>query len=1479
MSDLKWGLEDTLDKLRRADSSSSFSPLNKDQQYSFTTHTLRNNNISSNVSLPSLVSDIGPISLGENDFVGSIPFTSKKTSLFGSSSPIPVYRKYNVFSSPVKKKQVEKVSKQKSLPKLARPLEGKGKESDTDTDDEFKSMLGEGYKFDRGGGKVYCGRRKRRLGVSKKVSKHSTVNRKLKPTEMARKITKEIMKVPGPMPRVMQRTKIKREHSGRKLESSNSSKSLKQRRQSLLRAESSGVRSTTENDAIAHWDKYLGSKARENFFDKYKEAGRHHLIGLESDWLECPSPREQYLSRVVSDNLIPLTVLLRKEREPKGLCLGHKGLGDAKMLPVIHVLEDLPTIETIDLSDNRLTDESLMPLVLKLPVLKNLTSLNLSDNKIDESSQVIMDYLQDRKCKLKKLYLDAADVDDNECGNLANSILENRSIDTLSLRNNMIGKSELLNVVYPELVTGGEALGEMLCHNKTITDLDVSWNFIRLDSACELAQSLHVNNTLKVLKLAYNAFGDIPTQYLGKAIKENRSLKYLDVQYNSITPRGATVLANALLHNDTLETLILDGNVLGDVGAQAVVAAIQRSSNDSRNLDISFEKCDCTRLCPDVFNAANPGGKYTLDMTEPYGQMVCEEILYLANYRAGCMLGSVKHKAKGSSDYKTITLIRPTPKTAMHRMNCLKFQKRFAEQLLNICEKKLNKAKSPTRAIDTSQSPTRKMSTGRSNISDSRVGSRRFSKKMSKKNSRRILNAAVEKSEESEEIDAVAEEIRFAKEIESDMVEAAELCKEVLEQFDLYPDSSVHNDIVEELMSDLECKMPTCANEAIFREDFEFSVLYHIFFALFELNDIDDSGDMDVDEFLNCLGSLGVDYERGYANKLLQDFDLDKSGFIDNQEFAMIMVNEFCRLDQSRDELVDKKTKKAWVVPSSGEVVMEVSFQCEMPSSYDVSHDEGIVAVIKSIRKAPTAEQKEIIFVNATISPYFYISAQQAMMLFEEMGKHAETGLDILSRVLPQLVTPEQCHRFIDSVLSAEGKFALRVKMGQSYNVFMGLYSGHYTYDLKHRQKRQEGRALAAVWSVEMMYMKKNKCDTSQRGNYSNFRNEVYGGIPTPITATWFASCPTTGKLRLDYVSTMRPKYGNWPLSSKRFQSMKCMLGLSSIMKLYKSRDYTRMSNPNVADDVKQEYYRRNTAASVDSTSISKLQELGMSSPVEMKALSLEVNVQEIGETDEANTTLTLGSIKEYYVEYMASSHHYHSIYPEEKQRDVSRSDYDPESRPSTPEMLRDIDQKPSLTKYSKIFPFAYIKLLKLQLVLPSMFLSVDQVMDIVQMFPPVDYLRVQAFVSMFSRIVDYDKNGVRALDIFSRDEQSELLHRVGILNLMDPISPDRLYRLDLRRWDHRETCKIMIQLAISEPGENWLREEYRWSKYDVNVPGWTLPMQWTAPDNDLGGEGGPRRHGWCCFEYTSTGEGCAINWKVRRKMRQRVLCGIKRNY
>jgi hypothetical protein len=113
-------------------------------------------------------------------------------------------------------------------------------------------------------------------------------------------------------------------------------------------------------------------------------------------------------------------------------------------------------------------------------------------------------------------------------------------------------------------------------------------------------------------------------------------------------------------------------------------------------------------------------------------------------------------------------------------------------------------------------------------------------------------------------------------------------------------------------------------------------------------------------------------------------------------------------------------------------------------------------------------------------------------------------------------------------------------------------------------------------------------------------------------------------------------------------------------------------------------------------------------------------------------------------------------------------------------------------------------------------------------------------------------------------------------MNLLDPMTPDRLYRLDLRRYDHREWCKILLVLAINEPGENWEGQQYRWGKYDEPVPGWTLPGTWSHQD-DGGNSGGPRTHGWLRLTYRSKGNGCFPVISVRKYLRKRTLAGMKK--
>jgi hypothetical protein len=261
-------------------------------------------------------------------------------------------------------------------------------------------------------------------------------------------------------------------------------------------------------ESVKH--KYVGLEAKEEFVRLYMNSRNANYVYPTDDDLpqDLKSPHMLLMREQSRRGLAPLPLILRSENRQKGIFLGHKGLGDERALPVISILDTLPAVFVIDLSDNRLTDVSLMPLAMKLSHLPNLTSLNLSFNKIDDSSETIMAYLRNRQCKLRILTLNEADIDDDECVNLMDAIGDNRSIDTLSISNNLIGKNEVLNTVYPDLITGGESIAQLLLVTTSLRSLDVSWNFIRLASAEEIGRCMSINISLRILNISHNAFGE-----------------------------------------------------------------------------------------------------------------------------------------------------------------------------------------------------------------------------------------------------------------------------------------------------------------------------------------------------------------------------------------------------------------------------------------------------------------------------------------------------------------------------------------------------------------------------------------------------------------------------------------------------------------------------------------------------------------------------------------------------------------------------------------------------------------------------------------------------------------------------------------------------------------------------------------------------------------------------------------------------------
>lgn len=85
--------------------------------------------------------------------------------------------------------------------------------------------------------------------------------------------------------------------------------------------------------------------------------------------------------------------------------------------------------------------------------------------------------------------------------------------------------------------------------------------------------------------------------------------------------------------------------------------------------------------------------------------------------------------------------------------------------------------------------------------------------------------------------------------------------------------------------------------------------------------------------------------------------------------------------------------------------------------------------------------------------------------------------------------------------------------------------TGSWMLDLSLRAHRDVLAMLHAVHMEETNFSRNcsMRGDTSQKGNWTNFRNERLNQQPFVMTPEWCTNMPHRGSLEFDYVSTTRP--------------------------------------------------------------------------------------------------------------------------------------------------------------------------------------------------------------------------------------------------------------------------------------------------------------------------------------------------------------------
>lgn len=210
------------------------------------------------------------------------------------------------------------------------------------------------------------------------------------------------------------------------------------------------------------------------------------------------SPRATFILGLMRLGVAPRAVAMLRKSMVSTLNVTNMGLGDRLAEAFSSSVHKLPGVRGLNVSNNSLSDKGMTAVIKNLSKMESLQDLDLSSNVVGErAAQALAEYLASGGCKIKRLKLTHANVDDVECDRFVSALMTNAYLEELDLSHNLLGKSESLNEVNPDFTTAGESLGLLLKSSTVkLKRLLLRWNMVRMGGAVVLCESLKVRADL-----------------------------------------------------------------------------------------------------------------------------------------------------------------------------------------------------------------------------------------------------------------------------------------------------------------------------------------------------------------------------------------------------------------------------------------------------------------------------------------------------------------------------------------------------------------------------------------------------------------------------------------------------------------------------------------------------------------------------------------------------------------------------------------------------------------------------------------------------------------------------------------------------------------------------------------------------------------------------------------------------------------------
>ena len=207
---------------------------------------------------------------------------------------------------------------------------------------------------------------------------------------------------------------------------------------------------------------------------------------------------------------------------------------------------------------------------------------------------------------------------------------------------------------------------------------------------------------------------------------------------------------------------------------------------------------------------------------------------------------------------------------------------------------------------------------------------------------------------------------------------------------------------------------------------------------------------------------------------------------------------------EDKFDIVDGSGRK-FKLPSEGRFKVQFDAEPSCPNADDVAPDAGVEALIRILKGSKTDVERQNLFEIATSGSDLYFTKSQAQELLESC-KSIFNKMQMVMRLVFVMASPEECVALVEANLDYNQRVELRMRLGQKWNIVMGMPGSAYSIDYSDESDIHMGKLLYAVATAERDKSKELGQDTSQFGGFVNMRN-------VSVRRRFPSSTPTSSQL------------------------------------------------------------------------------------------------------------------------------------------------------------------------------------------------------------------------------------------------------------------------------------------------------------------------------------------------------------------------------